>query len=104
MWRIPTGRVAMGGWSLGPNGGEPPDWILAFDREGRLIGYTRPLIDREPVARGLSARDPLIGFRLPARFAKAPYSEGDLAVLAVDEGKSLGACRVGLRGLSHPAG
>jgi hypothetical protein len=52
------------GWAIHPTEPRGIDWILAFNENGRLVGYTKPLVFRADIAAAQSLMNSYVGFDL----------------------------------------
>lgn len=87
------------GWALHPTEARPAEWILAFSRSRRLVGYTRPLVWRADAARVLTT--PYVGFELYLNgSAIGPNRAGPIQLVATlrpsVDGKSPRACTISI--------
>ncbi len=95
-WMDKVERVAPGGWLAdgwvsGSEGALNPEWVLAFDGDGRRVGFTRVLTERPDVAEALQIDADVLGFSLPIRLADGAAPDARFTVVAVD-GRA--ACRL----------
>ncbi len=91
---VAPGGWAVRGWALDPDGDANPEWILAFDRAGHRVGFTRSLLPRGELKAALHLKGEGFGFYLPIKLAEGQVPNGDLTLVAVD-GKQPGrACRL----------
>ena len=83
--------IELTGWAVEPNAPRGLDWILAFDTDGRLLGYTRNLTGRSEVRAAFSLDNDLAGFTL---FLRRPASTSSASVVRL----------VALPQIGHPSG
>jgi hypothetical protein len=83
------------GWAGHETTRQAPSFVLAFDGEGRLLGYTKPLIRRSDVVRALDTTSAFRGFVVPIGGKSSAVAAGSFGIwlLAVFD-RSPSACRI----------
>ncbi|MBB3542452.1 hypothetical protein [Rhizobium sp. BK399] len=72
------------GWAADEEG-RSPAWILAFDQNGRLLGFTKPLEDRPDVTKAIGAEEGFQGFLIPVSGSDSMKKPVALVVIYGDE-------------------
>jgi hypothetical protein len=67
------------GWIAAASLPQPPIWVLAYSKEGKMVGYTRPTYPRPDVQKLLGSSDDMFGFAL---FLQQNNLVGDITLVA----------------------
>jgi len=84
MHRVPSsGQLQVNGWVTDAQK-QTPIWVLAFDEQGNLLGFTRPLENRPDVTQAVGAEAGFRGFVLPANINFSARRNVELRVISKD--------------------
>jgi hypothetical protein len=61
---VQPGFNKFAGWIAATSLPQPPIWIVAYSKEGKMLGYTRPTYSRPDVQKALGSSDDMFGFAL----------------------------------------
>ncbi|MCI1001182.1 hypothetical protein HWD97_13940 [Ochrobactrum sp. C6C9] len=82
-----SGQLQLVGWITDAQK-HTPVWVLAFDGQGNLLGFTKPLEDRPDITAAVGAEAGFRGVILPVNMNSSERRNVELRVISTDRDKS----------------
>ena len=82
-----SGQLQLVGWITDAQKNTPV-WVLAFDGQGNLLGFTKPLEDRPDITAGVGAEAGFRGVILPVNMNSSERRNVELRVISTERDKS----------------